>query len=103
MDSNPAPIQLSGSRSKAALISIPDEGTLTFRSATGRTADIPIEKLKPSDFANLALLGAKLDPGNNAMQALVGVYLEGYGRVAEADKRYAAGRRGSDRARHRLF
>ncbi len=85
----PMPIQLSGSRSKAALIGVPDNTTLTFRSESGRTANVPIDKLKPLDMANLAMLAAKLSPENPTVQALLGVYLEGFGRVAEADARFA--------------
>ena len=85
----PLPIRLSGATSKAVLIAVPDAETLSFRSVSGRTAKIPISNLKASDMANLAQLAVKLDPDNKTAQALLGVYYEGFGRVAEAEKRYA--------------
>jgi len=41
-------------------------------------------------MATLAQVAARLSPENQTIQALLGVYYEGFGRVAEADKRYAA-------------
>ena len=86
----PMYVQISGARSKAALVGIPSKDTLAFRSESGRTANIPADKLKPSDMATLAQVAARLSPENQTIQALLGVYYEGFGRVAEADKRYAA-------------
>jgi len=81
------PIPLSVTQAKVSLVSAKADKTLTFRSDSGKTADLQFDKLKLADYANLAVLAAKLKPDND-VTALAGVYMECLGRTDLADKKY---------------
>jgi len=85
----PTRIPLSVTRAKVSLVSVNGDGNLTLRASSGKTATIAADDLKPVDFANLAVLVAKLKPESRDACAVAGVYLECIGRVELADEYFS--------------
>jgi len=82
----PRPVPLSMTRADVSLVSAAADGTLTFRSASGKTAPISASDLKLMDYANLAVLASLLTPHSGDAKAMAAVYLECLGNVDKADR-----------------
>lgn len=85
----PMPLQISTANVNVSLVKAAADGTLTFQPSDSKvTTKFKWDELSVGDQATMAMLVAQLRPNSPDTQALVGTYLEGLGRVEEADRYY---------------
>ena len=99
----PVPLGISPTRARVWLKAVEGE-QLSFQMVGGaRTATFKWDDLKPDDHAALALLVAALKPESNDAQAMAAVYLESFGKVAQAEKYYEKAGKDSREKLEKLF
>jgi hypothetical protein len=82
--------KISKAPSPVVLTKADADGTLTFQSKdTGKTITTMWTELSASDRATMAMLVGRMLPKGSEDQAIVGVYLEGLGRIEQATYFYA--------------